>query len=137
VTVLSGVFSVAGASLSILAVRHFVRRQAFVRTSAVAPGEIVKLREERDGTDLQRSSFPTVRFRNAAGHAFTFESGTGTGGDALHVGDAVRVRYQPDRPEIAEIDSFMSLWGPTLLFAILGAVFLFVGLGLWTGLIPV
>lgn len=137
VTVLGGGFCAIGAGLSVVAGRFFARRLAFVRSSDVAPGEVVALREERDGSETQRFRFPKVRFRTAAGHAFTFESGMGLGGNAWQVGETVRVRYQLDRPEIAEVDGFTSLWGPTLLFALLAAAFLFIGIGLWIRVIPV
>jgi hypothetical protein len=45
------------------------------------------------------------------------------------------VRYDPSRSEVAEIETFWTLWGTTLLFGILAAVFLSVGLGLLSGLI--
>jgi hypothetical protein len=52
-------------------------------------------------------------------------------------GDTVAVRYRTDRPEIAEVGSFAALWGPTLLFAGLGVIFLFVGIGIRLGWLPV
>ena len=51
--------------------------------------------------------------------------------------DTVAVRYRSDQPDVAKIDSFMSLWGLPVLLGGLGAVFLFVGLGILCGLLPV
>jgi len=53
------------------------------------------------------------------------------------IGDTVTVRYRPDQPDLAEIEGFLSLWGLTLVFGVLGAVFLFVGLGILVGFLPV
>jgi hypothetical protein len=103
----------------------------------VAPGVVVALREERDGMESQSFSYPRVRFRTASGRDITFESGMGRGGASWKTGEVVSVRYQRDQPEVAELDSFASLWGPTVLFALLAIVFVAVGAGLWFGLIPV
>jgi len=48
----------------------------------------------------------------------------------------VSVRYRVDRPEMAEFDSVVALWGPTVVFALLAVVFVTVGVSLWFGFIP-
>ena len=93
------------------------------------------LGENRD--EDETSYFPTVRFRTAAGREMTFQSGTGSGQASWRVGDRVEVRYRRDRPDCAEVGSFAALWGPTLLFAVLGIAFLVVGIGVLAGWIPV
>ena len=137
VTIVGGSFFLIGAGLSIVAGRHFIRRLAFIRSSAVVPGVVVALREERDGMETQRFRYPRVRFRTASGRETTFESGMARGGAAWRTGEVVSVRYRCDQPELAELDSFASLWGPTLLFALLAVVFGGVGFGVWFGFIPV
>ena len=37
---------------------------------------------------------------------------------------------------MAQVDSVVALWGPTVVFALLALVFVSVGVGLWLGLIP-
>ena len=137
VTVLGGIFSLIGAGLSVVAGRHFIRRLAFVRSSAVVSGVVVALREERDGMEAQSFRYPRVRFRTASGRDVTFESGMARGGDAWRIGETVSVRHRLDYPEMAEFDSVAALWGPTLVFALLAVVFLGLGAGLWFGFIPV
>ena len=127
---------VSGAGLFLVAARHFTRRLAFIRNSAVAGGVVVALREERDGMDTQRVWFPRVRFRTTSGRDVTFEAGIGRGGAAWQVGEAVSVRYRVDHPEMAEFDSVVALWGPTVVFALLAVVFVSVGVSLWFGFIP-
>lgn len=136
VTVIAGILLASAIALGVVAGRHLIRRLAFVRTSAAAPGVIVSMREDRDGMDTQRVRYPKVRFRTASGRDVTFESGMARGGDAWRVGEAVPVRYQRDHPEIAEFDTVAALWGPTLVFALLALVFAGVGAGLWLGFIP-
>lgn len=137
VTVLACGFSAIGTALFVVAGRHFVRKLAFVRNSAAAAGVIIALREERDGSETLRFSYPRVRFQTTSGRDVTFESAMAGSGKAWYVGEPVSVRYRPDRPDIAEFDSFAALWGAAILFATLGSVFLGVGIGLWLGFIPV
>lgn len=86
--------------------------------------------------ETQRFCYARVRFQTASGRDITFESGMARGGAAWRTGEVVSVRYRRDQPEVAELDSFASLWGPTLLFALLAVVFVGVGVGVWFGLIP-
>lgn len=134
---MSGIFCLVGAGLSVVAGRHFLRRLAFVRSSAVSPGVVVALREERDGIESHRFRYPRVRFQTASGGDVIFESGMARSGEAWRIGEAVSVRYRLDHPEIAELDTMVALWGPTLLFSFLAVVFLALGAGLGLGLIPV
>jgi hypothetical protein len=129
--------SAIGLGLLGVAGRHFVRRRAFIQGSATAPGVIVALREERDGQDTSNVRYAGVRFRTTSGRDVTFESAMGLGGEAFKVGSALPVRYRVDHPEAAEVDSFMALWGGPLAFAVLGIVFLTIGVSVWLGVIPV
>jgi len=133
VTVVS-LFAIIGVVMLIAAGRELGQRRAFVRQSATASGTIVALTENREGEEI--SYFPKVKFQSASGRVITFESGMGSRSDAERIGQTVAVRYRTDQPAFAEIDSFMSLWGKTLTFGVLGAAFLFVGVGILIGLIP-
>jgi hypothetical protein len=136
VTVVGGIFSLAGAGLLILAGQHFSRRRTFIRSSSVVPGIVVAVREERDGMEAQSFRYPRVRFRTAAGRDVTVESSMAFGA-TWRIGEAVSVRYRLDHPEMADFDNFAALWGPTLLFALLALAFVGVGAGLMFGFIPV
>lgn len=135
-TLLSGVFCLIGGGFSVVAGRHFARRLAFLRSSAVSSGIIIALREERDGQETQRYRYPKVRFQTASGRELTFESGMARSGDAWQIGETVSVRYRPDHPEVAEFNTLAALWGPTVLFALLAVVFLGLGAALWLGFVP-
>ena len=135
VTVVSTSCVFIGAGLSVLAWRTFLRRRAFLRESLVATGVIVALTENRESDEI--SYFPEIRFRSLAGHDITFQSGAGASAASWRIGDSVVVCYRKDRPEIAEVGSFAALWGPTVLFAGLGVIFLFVGTGILVGWLPV
>ena len=129
--------SAIGLVLLGVAGRHFVRRRAFILGSSTAAGVIVALSEERDGQDTSNMRYAKVRFRTLSGRDVTFESEMGLGGEAYRIGSALPVRYRLDHPETAEVDSFMALWGAPLAFAVLGIVFLAIGVSVWLGVIPV
>ena len=57
-------------------------------------------------------------------------------GGVERVGEKVVVRYRPDRPGEAEVDSFFTLWGAASLFGVLGLVFLSVGIAALLGFVP-
>ena len=107
-----------------------------MQKSAVVDGVVVALRDDRDGMDTVRVRFPRVRFRTPSGRDISFEAGMARSGAAWEVGETVRVRYRVDHPETADLDGFVALWGPTVVFALLALVFLGVGLSGWLGLIP-
>ena len=135
IAILAGIFTLIGVAMLIAAVRQFGRRRDFIRYSATVFGTIIALTENREGGEI--THFPKIRFQAASGREITFESAMGSSLATHRVGDVVTVRYRVDQPYQAEIDSFMSLWGVALLFGVLGVAFLFVGLGILGGLIPV
>jgi len=138
VPAIGSLFSVIGCWMSVLALRHGWRRRAFVQGSCTSEGTIVGSREDPDPTsDLHGTSFPRIRFQTSAGREITFESRLGSATRDWRVGQPITVRYRPAAPHTAEIDSFFALWGLALVFAVLGTVFLGLGLGLLLGFVPV
>jgi hypothetical protein len=135
---LAVVFLLVGASMAGLALSHGRRRKAFLAGSTRTTGTVVGARERPDPDSiLGRTSFPTIRFRTIDGHEVEFESTVGSDAHVRPVGQEIAVRYRRDAPHAAEIDSLPALWGPTLVFALLGSAFLGLGLGLLTGVVPV
>ncbi len=135
VTVVSSIFALAGAAMLVVAARQFIRTRTFLRNSAIAPGIIIAFIENRERDEF--SYFPKVNFKTPLGRDITFQSAMGSRSDVKSIGDSVAVRYRPDQPHVAEIDAFMPVWGLTALFSVLGAVFLFVGVGILTGVLAV
>jgi hypothetical protein len=135
VTVIGSIFALTGGAMLVAAGRQFTRRRAFVQQSTLAAGTIIALTENREGDEV--SYFPIVKFQTSSGREVTFQSEMGSSSEAGRIGDTVEVRYRPDQPDVAEIEAFMSLWGLTLLFGLLGVVFLFLGLGILIGSLPV
>ena len=135
INILSGLFFGIGAILLVLAGWMAAKKRAFVCGSVTAPGDVVALVNVWDGREV--SHFPKVLFRTDAGIEMTFQSEMGSNPPARRVGEKVRVRYRPDHPQSAEIDTFFSLWGAALLFGLLGGAFALAGLGIMFGLLVI
>ncbi len=83
-----------------------VRRQ--LADSAKAAGTIVDF-----GKVMGKSGYlycPQVSFLIPSGQTIRFQSETGTQPPAYTVGQQVRVVYQRNSPQCAEIDSLMAVW---------------------------
>lgn len=71
--------------------------------------------------------FPLIGFTTAKGEQIRFTSATGQG-KALPKGSEVRVLYDPERPDEAELATFMTLWFFPTVTAVFGFPFLAAGL---------
>ena len=78
---------------------------------------------------------PTVDFITATGQTVRFQSEFGTMPASYQVGQSIAVRYNPDNPQEAEVDSATSRWlvpgcmiGMGVLFLGMGLVFMVIGI---------
>jgi hypothetical protein len=78
---------------------------------------------------------PTVDFTTPAGQSVRFQSEFGTMPASHQVGQSIAVRYDPNNPQTAEVDSATSRWlvpgcmiGMGVLFLGMGLVFLVIGI---------
>lgn len=92
----------------------------FIDTSRKAQGTVVAL----------RSGAPEVKFRTEQGREIQFTSSVSSKPPSYSVGETVEVIYQPDRPDEAEVNSFMTLWLGVMIVGALGTVFSLIGLAL-------
>ena len=112
---------------------------------------LVMQRRQREGSTsttgvvvaLQKRNFdpgsgdvycPTVEFTTASGKTVQFDSAFGTMPASHKVGQTVKVFYDPENPESAEIDSGLTKWlapGCFLAFAVGAFFFSIVFLGLF------
>ncbi|WP_448541587.1 DUF3592 domain-containing protein, partial [Roseiflexus sp.] len=71
--------------------------------------------------------YPVVEFRTADGESVRFEGSTGSNPSAYRVGDTVNVRYDPQTPQSALIDSW-ELWLPSGIVIGVGGFFALMGI---------
>jgi hypothetical protein len=132
--VVVGVLLLAGGFLSC---RH---TQHFIANSSIASGEVVDLVFQISSDSDSRSSdagtyHPVIRFETQGHEVVEFRSNTGSNPPSYRKGAAVTVRYDPNDPYTARVDSFASLWllaivpgGLGLVFATAGGVMMGIAL---------
>jgi len=95
-----------------------------------ADARIVEMRRntsrDRDGNRSETWT-PVFAFRGPDGQEVRVRSSVSSNPPCCRVGDVVRVRYDPARPERATMTGFMDTWFPTVLLGGMGAVFLLFG----------
>lgn len=79
-----------------------------------------------------RTHSPVFEFKDSSGTLHTNYNSSGQNPPAYKIGELIKVRYQPEHPETARIDSFTELWlFPTFVLGIglpvlIGGVYCFV-----------
>ncbi|MBN7316043.1 DUF3592 domain-containing protein [Mycobacteroides abscessus subsp. massiliense] len=100
----------------------------FQQRSAIVNGRVVDQQPRRScnsNDDCHTSMYPVVQF-DVDGQRVTFASNT-TGLLSPRTGEIVPVRYDPANPYDAEISSFESEWGLSLIFGLIGLALVGVG----------
>src|SRR5262245_41131453 len=92
-----------------LATYLFIRR-LFTRLRGSATVGRVVGHESRKDDDGGVSYFPIVEFADLRGAVHRFRSFAGSSGESPAVGAMVRVRYLPQNPRMAYIQSFLHMW---------------------------
>lgn len=131
-TLAAVVLGVIAIVLGVICSVSVVRTRTFLDDSATASGRVVGLvpRESCDQDDSGRDRncttvyAPRVEFTTADGRELVFVSDTASSPPDHAEGDVVEVRYLPDDPSDARIDSVTGIWlgamvtgGLSLLFA--------------------
>ena len=130
--IVGSVFAGVGLVFVLVSLWNVRSTKQFLAQSETAHGEVIDLvlGSSRTGDSGTSSSvyYPVVRFATHEGEYIEFQSGIGSQPPAYRVGDRVTVRYRPDNPYRAKIDSFFQLWFLSVLFGGLGFVFGSIGL---------
>lgn len=114
-------------------VRALIMQHRQREASILTSGIVVALQKQVLNPGSSGVYCPTIEFTTASGETVRFESSFGTMPASHKVGQTVKVRYDPQKPNSAEIDSGLSNWfvpGCLMVFAI-GAFFfsiMFLGL---------
>jgi hypothetical protein len=119
------VFAVLGLALIVGAGVIFFRQRKARASAVQASGEVVAL--ERHQGQRGWLYYPVVEFEAASGQKARFESEVGSNPAGYSAGQQVKVLYQPDAPEKAEIDSFTSLYYYPGCLLVMGVGFTLIG----------
>lgn len=137
--VVAGVFAAVAAVLLAVAVVTGVSTGRAIAREQVAPGRVADLvartaevprestgRNGRRETVLQEFFYPVVEFELPDGTRKTVQTSEGSWPPAYEKGEAVTVRYDPDKPTRARIASSagnLLMWVWTLITGVLGLAF--------------
>ncbi len=97
----------------------------FVGRSTVVTGTVTGLSEASG--DHGTTFAPEYSFTTQEGRAYNGISSSGSNPPAYAVGETIRVRYDKAFPSNNKIDTFWSLWGFSILFALAGGFFAVLG----------
>lgn len=124
------VFGIIGCLLLMVAVFLIIKQSAFVnhsqKTTGTVIGNAVSYSNDSNGNS-SRYYHAVVVFADQSGQAIKFQSTLGSGSPSYQVGETVEVLYDPDKPNDAEINSFISIWLGAIIVSILGVIFSLVG----------
>lgn len=116
---MSAYLTFTGIALLAFAAFLFVRRLSALLRGSATVGRVVG-HESRTDEDTT-SYLPIIEFTDARGTVHRFTSVAGGSTQLPAVGASVRVRYLPDNPKVAYIQSFLHMWAAPLACAVLGA----------------
>lgn len=124
-----GALVLVGIGLLVGSAWSFVRTRRDIEQMIPTTGIITKLDTRAVGRRRHRNrvAFPTVQFQAASGQPVEFESTVGSRPAIGKVGDAIGVLYHPTDPQRARISTFGQIWLPTLVFGLMGTIFLLIG----------
>jgi hypothetical protein len=125
-------FTLVGIGALAVALWLYRDTSIFLGEATRAVGMVVDLERSQssDSTTYSTVYRPVVRFTDGTGVEIKFTSSTGSNPPSYSRGERVEVLYLPSQPQKARINGFFSLWGLSLIFGGLGALFLAVGTGL-------
>ena len=116
----NGLFLVFGLCLITGSAASFVQSAIFLNNSKSAFGTVVKI--ERD----HGAKYPVVDFTLESGKIVEFRSNSSITTETFQAGQKVPLRYDPNNPHEAKIDSFWQNWNWPILISFITAMFIIV-----------
>ena len=120
-------FLLLGLALDCIALTNAISTIRLLRESLAVDGKIVWMERVHRVNRTGYWYMPVVRFPLENGQAFTVRSNRGSNPPAFKVGDAVKVYYKSDHPELALINTFEQLWAADTGLAFVGVVMMGMG----------
>ena len=132
------IFGLVGLILLLTSGFLFNHTKNFLANSLVTQGtvfDVVLRRTSGTGTSSTRVGSgvycPLFRFKTNTGETIEIESSFGSNPPSYAIGDKITVRYQPENPYGAKIDSFFHICLPVMITGGLGFLFFIIGTVMW------
>ena len=127
-------FLLIGTAVAIGGIVAVVKQKRKTARGVTATGKVVDLVKTIPNPGSAGVYCPIVEFNTSAGRPVRFQSDFGTMPASHSVGQGIAVRYDPENPQLAAVDSAVATWfvpGCTiamgLLFLVMGVVFVVTG----------
>lgn len=129
--VLFGIGSIGAAAFA-LAAFQIIKTLIFLRASRQVVGTVVRLARAQRRSDTSVVAYlPIVWFQTPDNQTFEIAGKTAAAPPNFEVGQRVRVNYLPREPDKARIQTFLEMWYPVIISAIVGTVTIAVAAGLY------
>lgn len=125
-SVIKYVFFIVGTMCLLGAAATYKSSSDFLDEAVPAAGKVVALVKSKSSDSV--SFRPVIQFLDEEGRSFEFTSSAGSNPPSFSVGEEVWVLYSPEHPENAKVDAFFDLWGVSIILAVLGGPFFFIGM---------
>lgn len=118
---------ILGPILFLVGMIVLIKRIIFLKNAKTVLGTVMEMK--KGYIDNRRTYFPVVKYTDFAGHTKVFESDTGYSSQLKYkVGDTIKCKYRLSKGiDEIHILSFFSLFGISLLFISIGALFSVIG----------
>lgn len=124
------IFSVIGIGMLVGEAFYVNSEWTFVQQAQKAQGTVLELvRHVSSGRNRSVTYAPRIRFVLPDGSNHEFTSTMSSSNPGYSVGQPVKVLYNPAKPDEAEVDSLLAIWGGPAILGFLGLVFTAVGAG--------
>ncbi len=130
VHILSYLFAALGIAMLAGAAYMTVQTRTFVDNSIETTGTVTELIEKESSDRGSFTYLPVVVFETASEETIEFRSRTSSNPPAFHVGETVRINYDPAFPSQARIHAISTLWLFPIMLVIMGLVFGGAGFGM-------
>lgn len=111
---------VLGIVLLVMAAYLFWSTKLFISRAMVTQGVVVE--NVRNYSDDSYTYSPVIQFNTEDGRNVEFKSKMGSSSPTYSVGEKVEIFYEPNEPEHAKINSFMSLYFFPTILGVMGGV---------------
>ncbi len=133
ITFISVIFIVIGLSMLVGGAIFAVNQYTFSQTAKSTTGTVTDMLRKishRSGKSDSLSYKPVVSFVDEKGDPFEFESSVSSNPPRYRKGQTVVILYDPENPQTAYIDDFVSRWMTPLIMAVMSLIFGGVGGGM-------
>jgi len=113
------IIALLGLTLLTKGLADFIRVVAFYKFSRKTIAVVVGMVEKDwDSSDVY---YPVLEFRLPKNKKIRFQGAVGSSPPAYKVGDKVAIRYVPQKPELAKINSLIGIWIEAVSYFLFGA----------------